>query len=235
MARMDGGGRDTVVGMVSFSIPIRRSRYDAGVAEARARHVAASHAAQGRELGLEAEIRRALFAYRDGQRKLELYGGTLLPKARQSLASTEAAYRTGEAGFSDLIDAQRVLLEFALAHERAADGSRAGAGARSGPWSAKRQHRPMEAQAHEYCKAITQQAARLDRAGGGRTGGWLRLGALLSGGGDRHVHAPHAGPPGGAGGPGADVHLLHAPAGALAQSGRQVPDLRHGPDPGAGG
>ena len=120
MARMDGGGRDMVVGMVSFSIPIRRSRYDAGVAEARARHVAANHAAQGRELGLEAEIKRALFAYRDGQRKLELYGGTLLPKARQSLASSEAAYRTGEAGFSDLIDAQRVLLEFALAHERAA-------------------------------------------------------------------------------------------------------------------
>jgi outer membrane protein TolC len=36
------------------------------------------------------------------------------------MASTESAYRVGDAGFSDLIDAQRVLLEFELAHERAA-------------------------------------------------------------------------------------------------------------------
>ena len=120
MARMDGGGSDMVAGMVSFSVPIRRSRYDAGLAEARARHTAASRAVASREFGLEAELQGALFDYRDGVRKLELYGGTLLPKARQSLATTEAAYRTGEAGFADLVDAQRVLLEFALAHERAA-------------------------------------------------------------------------------------------------------------------
>ncbi len=120
MARMDSGGSDMVVGMVSFSIPIRRARYDAGVQEARARHTAANRAVQSREFGLEAELKRALFAYRDGQRKAELYGTTLLPKGRQSLASTEAAYRAGEAGFSDLVDAHRVLLEFALARERAA-------------------------------------------------------------------------------------------------------------------
>lgn len=120
MARMDGGGSDMVAGMVSFSVPIRRARYDAGLAEARARHAAAGRALADRELGLEAELQAALFEYRDSVRKLELYGATLLPKARQSLATTESAYRTGEAGFSDLVDAQRVLLEFSLAHERAA-------------------------------------------------------------------------------------------------------------------
>lgn len=120
MARMDGGGRDSVAGMVSISIPIRHRSYDAGVQEARARQQAASRAVQSRELALEAEVKEALFAYRDSRRKVELYGGSLLPKARQSLASTEAAYRTGEAGFTDLVDAQRVLLEFSLAHERAA-------------------------------------------------------------------------------------------------------------------
>lgn len=120
MARMDGGGKDMIAGMVSVSIPLRRGRYDAGLAEARARHVAASHALAGRELELEAALQAALFEYRDSRRKLELYGGTLLPKARQALASTEAAYRTGEAGFSDLVDTQRVSFEFSLAHERAA-------------------------------------------------------------------------------------------------------------------
>lgn len=120
MAMMDGGGRDMLVGMISVNVPIRRGRLDAGVSEARARLAATGREAQARAYALETELKAALFAWRDGARRLQLYGGTLLPQARQSLATTETAYRAGEAGFSDLIDAQRVLLEFELAHERAA-------------------------------------------------------------------------------------------------------------------
>ena len=50
---------------------------------------------------------------------MSLHGGTLIPKSEQSLRSTEAAYRAGHSDFLDLIDAQRVLLEFQLAVERA--------------------------------------------------------------------------------------------------------------------
>jgi outer membrane protein, heavy metal efflux system len=120
MARMDGGGADMVAGMISFNVPIGRARLDAGVREARARHNAATRDVQDREISLEAELKGALFAYRDSARRMTLYGGTLVPKARQSMATTESAYRAGDAGFSDLVDAQRVLLEFELAHERAA-------------------------------------------------------------------------------------------------------------------
>jgi len=120
MAMMDGGGEDMVAGMISFSIPIRRGRIDAGVREARARLNAATRDVQNQELSLDASLKSALFTYRDSGRRLHLYGGTLVPKARQSMAATEAAYRVGDASFSDLIDAQRVLLEFELAHERAA-------------------------------------------------------------------------------------------------------------------
>ncbi len=132
MARMDGGGADTVAGMISFSLPIRRGRIAAGVREARARLNAAAHAAQAEAFDLEAELQQALFVRRDTARRMQLYGSTLLPKARQSLASVETAYLTGEAGFSDLIEAHRVVLEFSLAHERAAaDRARAIAGIRS--------------------------------------------------------------------------------------------------------
>jgi outer membrane protein, heavy metal efflux system len=120
MARMDGGGRDMLMGMISINVPIRRGSLEAGVNEARARLAAAGREAHAREAALEMELKTALFAWREGTRRLQLYGGTLLPTARQSLAVTESAYRAGEAGFSDLIDAQRVLLEFQLAHERAA-------------------------------------------------------------------------------------------------------------------
>ncbi|HUG97781.1 MAG TPA: TolC family protein [Gammaproteobacteria bacterium] len=120
MAMMDGGGADMVAGMISFSIPIRRGRIAAGVREAQARLNAASRDVMDQELGLDASLKGALFSYRDSARRLALYGGTLVPKARQSMAATEVAYRAGDAAFSDLIDAQRVLLEFELAHERAA-------------------------------------------------------------------------------------------------------------------
>ncbi len=120
IAMMDDGGSDMVSLIATINLPIWRKKYDAGTREMMARFAEANRQVRSREDNLEAELKRALFSYRDSRRKVELYGGTLLSKANQSLAITEAAYRAGDAGFSDLIDAQRVLLEFALAHQRAA-------------------------------------------------------------------------------------------------------------------
>jgi outer membrane protein, heavy metal efflux system len=109
-------------------VPIWRSKYDAGVREMQARFDAAHRQIEGRGNRLETDMKTALYTYRDSHRKVALYGDTLLPLARQTLATTERAYTAGSAGFSDLIDAQRVLLEFALAYERAAaDRSQAAA------------------------------------------------------------------------------------------------------------
>ncbi|MFO8084029.1 MAG: TolC family protein [Desulfobacterales bacterium] len=126
MAGMDGGGADIVALMASFNLPVRLGKYGAGVREMAARFGETARQVQSREDNLEAEIKRALFDYRDSRRKVELYGGTLLPKAKESLAITEAAYRAGDTGFSDLVDAQRVLLEFSLVYERSfADSAKA--------------------------------------------------------------------------------------------------------------
>ena len=43
----------------------------------------------------------------------------LLPKAKESLKVTESDFRGARGSFTDLIDAQRILLEFALSYERA--------------------------------------------------------------------------------------------------------------------
>lgn len=120
MAAMDGGGADSLVGTISVNIPIRQRRYDAALAEAEARLHAAGRDARTRELALEAGLKAALFDYREGARKQQLYGGTLVPRARHALEATEAAYRAGNVGFIELIDSQRTLLEFELAQERAA-------------------------------------------------------------------------------------------------------------------
>ena len=53
------------------------------------------------------------------QRRQVLYRDDILPKARETLESTTASYRSGRAALIDLIDAQRTLLQFDLALERA--------------------------------------------------------------------------------------------------------------------
>jgi outer membrane protein TolC len=64
-------------------------------------------------------LKLASYRFRDAKRKIDLYGDALLPKARESLKVTESDFRTATGNFTDLIDAQRILLEFALAYERA--------------------------------------------------------------------------------------------------------------------
>jgi len=107
-----------VVGMVSVTLPIWREKYAAGVREAEFRQDAALKMRADKANMLGADVKLALYQMRDAQRKRVLYQGTLIPKAKESLQATEAAFRTGQANFVDLVDARRTLLEFQLMAER---------------------------------------------------------------------------------------------------------------------
>jgi len=107
-----------VVGMVSVTLPIWREKYAAGVREAEFRRDAALKMRADRANMLGADVKMALYQMRDAQRKMVLYRDTLIPKARESLQATEAAFRTGQANFVDLVDGERMLLEFQLMYER---------------------------------------------------------------------------------------------------------------------
>jgi len=75
---------------------------------------------------LSSQLKMTLYGFRDAERKIDLYRDALLPKARESLKVTESGFRAAKSSFTDLIDAQRILLEFALSYERAlADRSQA--------------------------------------------------------------------------------------------------------------
>lgn len=119
MSGVRDSGRDPVVAMIALDIPIWRGKYKAGVQETRRRLLAAELTRENRSNLLEADLRIALFRFRDTERKINLYGDTLVPLAGQALNVTEEAYRSGSADFLNLIDAERLLLEFQLAHERA--------------------------------------------------------------------------------------------------------------------
>jgi outer membrane protein TolC len=81
--------------------------------------MAAQLTLENRTQTLEADIRQALFRLRDADRKINLYRESLIPKANQSLEVNRQGYEAGNMEFINLIDAERMLLEFELSCERA--------------------------------------------------------------------------------------------------------------------
>ncbi len=118
-SRSGDSGQDIWMASLSMNIPIWRGKYAAGEREARARYLAAISARAQRENALTSVVQRTLFEHRDADRKIALYRDVLVPKAMESIRSTETAFRAGAASFLDMVDAERTLLEFKLSFERA--------------------------------------------------------------------------------------------------------------------
>jgi len=112
-------GTNPVIAGVSINLPIWREKYDAAVREAKSLYYAARREKVERTNSLTSELKMAIYRFTDAERKIDLYGNALLPKARESLKVTESQFRAASGTFTDLIDAQRIFLEFALAYERA--------------------------------------------------------------------------------------------------------------------
>lgn len=111
-------GKDPLVAKVSVSIPIWRSKYRAGVREAERRKEATRGVRNDRENALEARLKLVLFRFHDAERKIDLYRDTLVPLSEASLEVAQQGYEAGKEDFLNVIDAQRLLLEFQLAFER---------------------------------------------------------------------------------------------------------------------
>ena len=119
-------GKDPMIASVSINIPLWREKYAAGVRQARSRYFASRGQRSQKANSLSSELKMTLYRFRDAERKIDLYRDALLPKAKESLKVTESDFRAARGSFTDLIDAQRILLEFALSYERAlADRSQA--------------------------------------------------------------------------------------------------------------
>jgi outer membrane protein TolC len=112
-------GDDSIQATVSVNAPIWVQKYRAGVREAKARHRGAVQALAEERNSLEARAKMALYQFRDAERKIALYRDSLLPKARQALEATSAAFRGGKASFGETVDSHRDLLEYEVSAERA--------------------------------------------------------------------------------------------------------------------
>ncbi len=116
---MAGSGDDAVALSLGLDLPIWRDSYRAGSRRAEAQAKAAGLNYEQQLNQLTAELEMALYKFRDADRRIELYSGSLVPKGEESIQALNTAYQTGEGGFLDLIDAERVLLEFQLQAVRA--------------------------------------------------------------------------------------------------------------------
>jgi len=94
-------------------------RKDAYIREVRLRIGGMRKALRKQEDQTRLAVKEAWFALDTARRSRELYRGSLLPQAEQSLEAASAAYRAGNADFLTFLDAQRTLLQFRLQRQQA--------------------------------------------------------------------------------------------------------------------
>lgn len=115
-----GSGGDTAVGvMVGVSIPLAFDKYRAEQIEKSELASAARADVTSIQQRLQADLHRAYQAWREARERLELFRTQLLPAAEQALELTEESYRGDKASVTDLIDAERTLLDLQLMNQRA--------------------------------------------------------------------------------------------------------------------
>ncbi len=103
----------------SMTLPIWRDKIAAAIAAAQAEKQSAEARLSAEQIDLAAELASMLYMYRESARNAELFGKTLLPKARQSLDAARSGYAAGRSSFLDVIDAERQLPVFDLSRVEA--------------------------------------------------------------------------------------------------------------------
>ena len=104
---------------VGITVPLWFGKYRAMRREAGARLAAAELSRRDTANHLGSEVKMTLFSLRDADRKVGLYLEAIIPRAEQAAAAALAGYRAGRVQFADLVDAERVLIQFRLDYARA--------------------------------------------------------------------------------------------------------------------
>lgn len=101
---------DMVMLTIGIDLPIRPSKYRAGVREAVAMREASESARQAAIRQSALDVQEASFKLQTALRTLELYRTELIPQAEARFGASEAGYRAGKVDFMDLLESERFLL-----------------------------------------------------------------------------------------------------------------------------
>jgi cobalt-zinc-cadmium efflux system outer membrane protein len=115
----EGNGDDILGFTLGVSLPVWRSRLEAGVGEAAARELAAQEELRVVANAVEQALADLVERLPVVRRQVGLFETLLAPQAEEALRSVEVAYSSGSAGALDLVDAERVLLDVRIGTARA--------------------------------------------------------------------------------------------------------------------
>jgi len=116
---VDGSGKDALIIKAGINIPIWRNKYKAIEIGANEDYLRTVEEQVNFKNNFEAKLKNAFFHYKDGLRKQKLYKDMIIPKAEESLKVMFSSFETEDANYIDIIDGERVLLEFQLNYEKA--------------------------------------------------------------------------------------------------------------------
>ncbi len=103
--------------MASVTLPfVNAAKYEAGVAEARAKLAVARAERRRLEDALRREVQQTFLEARAAFLRYDLFVNTHIPQAEQALRVAESGYATNELGFLELIDSLRRLESVHLDH-----------------------------------------------------------------------------------------------------------------------
>jgi len=112
-------GQDAWMGKLSINLPIWLGRIKAGVNEAKYKLGASENVYDDVKNRVSFQLKDAFFKLKTAEDLVNLYKDALIPQAEVSLKASQAGYETGKTDFLNLIDSERVLLNFEIAYYRA--------------------------------------------------------------------------------------------------------------------
>lgn len=98
----------------SMTLPVWRDKLAAELAAAQAGKRSAEAQLSAAQINLAVDFATQTYLIREANRELDLLRHRLLPRARQSLEVSRAAYQAGQVDFLNVIDAEQTLLNFQL-------------------------------------------------------------------------------------------------------------------------
>ena len=107
-------GKDAVQGFVSVNVPLWFGKLRAERREAEEQLEASRAAETNVRNSVTSEVQDAWFRAQVNGDQLSLYETSLLPRAQQTFEASRAGYEAARVSFIDLLDSERVLLNFRL-------------------------------------------------------------------------------------------------------------------------
>ncbi len=101
-----------------INLPIWLGRRNAAVDEAQAMLVSNRDSYENLKNEVQAEIKDLFARLNTAERTVNLYAQQLIPDAGRTLQSVLASYQTGSLDFLNLLDSERMLLNFRLAYAK---------------------------------------------------------------------------------------------------------------------